>query len=123
VFLLTDREPALLPVLGPDLTLAHSQPARKALLDDLRADAGMSWVPQSAWLTKLEVDSAAADLNFDLAVDASGKESPSPVAAGLELHDVGGEGLPPIIWALTAASVAALVMVAVWLKRPQATQS
>jgi hypothetical protein len=90
VFLLTDHEPALLPAPFAGLALAHSQPASGALLDDLRSDDGMDWMPQSAWLTKLGVDSAAADLRFDLAVDTSGNDHPSPIAAGLQLPPAGG---------------------------------
>lgn len=85
VFLLTDDKPALLPVLVPGLNQTHSAPATRLLLDDLRADAGMSWMPDSAWLTKIEVDSTAADLKYDLAVDTSGNGNPSRVAAGLDL--------------------------------------
>lgn len=115
VFLLTDRQPALLPAPGAGLTLAHSQPATTALLNDLRADAGMAWMPQSAWLTKLQVDSAAADLRFDLAVDTSGRDSPSPIAAGLALPDVGRDGASAlsIVWpaaAMAAALIAAVVV-------------
>ena len=43
----------------------------------------MEWIPTSAWLSKVRVDAAAIQLNYDLAVDASGR-SPSRVAAGLE---------------------------------------
>jgi len=87
VYLLTDERPALLPALNNGLFLTHDQEANDLLLDDLRADAGMSWVPDSAWLTKLEVNSAAADLKYDLAVDTTNARSPSRVAAGLELPD------------------------------------
>jgi hypothetical protein len=89
VYLMTDSEPSLLPAPGAGLDLAYNQPASKLLLDDLRADAGMAWVPQSSWLTKLGVDSNVSDLRFDLAIDATGRGAPSPVAAGLV-------GLPPI---------------------------
>jgi hypothetical protein len=44
----------------------------------------MEWVPPSAWLTKLQVDSRAADLAYDLAIDASGQGTPSQLAAGLD---------------------------------------
>lgn len=84
VFLLTDQQPAFLPDAGTGLTLAHNAPARVQLLDDLRADDGMQWVPSSAWLTKLRVDTSAADLTYDLAVDASGQGTPSRLAAGLD---------------------------------------
>jgi hypothetical protein len=87
VYLLTDRSPALLPVPTGDngLSLDHSAPANVSLLDDLRSDRGMEWVPAKGWLTKVRVDAAAPQLAFDLAVDASGARSPSRVAAGLAL--------------------------------------
>jgi hypothetical protein len=87
VYLLTDRSPALLPVPTGDngMSLDHSAPANASLLDDLRSDRGMEWVPRKAWLTKVTIDAAAPQLAFDLAVDASGARSPSRVAAGLAL--------------------------------------
>ena len=90
VFLLTDRKPALLPGERDGMRLTHSDPATPLLLSDLRSDEGMGWVPESMWLTKLSIDSDAASMQFDLAVDASGYGHPSPVAAGLELPDLGG---------------------------------
>jgi hypothetical protein len=92
VFLLTDREPALLPGERDGLRLTHSDPATALLLSDLRSDDGMGWVPESMWLTKLSIDSDAASMQYDLAVDASGYGQPSPVAAGLQLPDLGGDG-------------------------------
>ena len=111
VFLLTDQQPAFLPDAGPGLTLAHNAPARVQLLDDLRADDGMQWVPPSAWLTKLSVDSSAADLAYDLAVDASGQGTPSrraagldPVQARLQLEGFGGQsGLALVLLGLPLA--------------------
>ena len=47
VYLLTDDEPALLPFDDPGLALAHSKRANDLLLDDLRSDEGMGWVPTS----------------------------------------------------------------------------
>jgi hypothetical protein len=87
VFMLTDRRPALLPVPTGDngLSLDHSAPATASLLDDLRSDRGMGWVPASAYLTKVRIDAAAPQLAFDLAVDVSGARQPSRVMAGLEL--------------------------------------
>jgi hypothetical protein len=87
VYLLTDRKPALLPVPTGDngLTLGHDAPATASLLDDLRSDRGMSWIPTSAWLTKVDIDAAAPQLGFDLAIDASGAGAPSRVMAGLDL--------------------------------------
>jgi hypothetical protein len=83
VFLLTDQAPSLLPGPRDGLALAHSAAATSRLLDDLRSDAGMEWVPQSAWLTELRVDSSVGDLRYDLAVDASGQGRASATAAGM----------------------------------------
>jgi hypothetical protein len=52
VFLLTDEQPELL-AGGPGLTLARSETASPLLLDDLRSDVAMEWVPQSMWLSYL----------------------------------------------------------------------
>jgi hypothetical protein len=91
VFLLTDTAPALLP--GPigrnGLKLQHSEPATESLLSDLRSDRGMEWVPEAAWLTKIQVDATAGQLRYDLAIDASGQGAPSRVQAGLQVS------LPP----------------------------
>jgi len=85
VYLLTDRRPALLPLArgANGLTLAYDRTASKSLLDDLRSDAGMTWVPGTGWLSQLRIDTTAATLSYDLAVDAQGR-SPSRVAAGLD---------------------------------------
>jgi hypothetical protein len=86
VYLMTDRKPALLPApTGDDgLQLEHSAPATQSLLDDLRSDRGMAWVPASAWLTKVGIDATVPQLGFDLAIDASGAGAPSRIMAGLD---------------------------------------
>ncbi len=86
VYLLTDRVPTILPAATTDsgLLLQHTAPASQSLLDDLRSDRGMEWVPERAWLMKLSVASLAGDLRYDLAVDTTGVGRPSRVAAGLE---------------------------------------
>jgi len=84
VYLLTDQRPALLPYpFANGMSLQHSAIATTPLLDDLRSDKGMGWVPQSGWLTKIAIDASASQLTYDLAVDARGT-SPSRVAAGLQ---------------------------------------
>jgi hypothetical protein len=107
VFLLTDRQPALLPGPGNGLVLEHSQEATDLLLDDLRADAGMGWMPESAWLTKLAVDSTAGDLLYDLAIDASGRNAPSRVDAGIDLPalEPSREGSSALVWVLLAVGL------------------
>ena len=69
VFLLTDAPPTL--HADPrDLRVERSEPASRSLLDDLRSDTGMRWVPESMWFTHLTVDSRAGRLRGDLAVGA-----------------------------------------------------
>jgi len=87
VYLLTDRAPALLPApTGANgIRLDHSAAASESLLNDLRSDRGMEWIPASGWLTKVAVDGEAAQLSYDLAVDASGAGRPSPVDAGFTM--------------------------------------
>ena len=46
VFLLTDTPP-LLHADARDLRVTRSEPASRALLDDLRSDKGMGWVPDA----------------------------------------------------------------------------
>jgi len=97
VYLLTDNPPRMLPnpsSAGNGLFLKHYAPASAELLADLRADAGMGWVPESGWLTKVAIDAAAADMTFDLAIDASGRGEPSAVRAGL----------PPVVDGIARAS-------------------
>jgi hypothetical protein len=100
VYLLTDRRPALLPAPadagGHGVALERSGPASAQLLADLRADKGMGWLPASGmWLSYLRVDSTAGELTHDLAVDASGRASPSPVAAGLAVPAAAPDGGAP----------------------------
>ena len=87
VYLLTDRTPALLPQpgtpLGFGLIPLASEQASPELLNDLRTDKGMEWVPQSMWFTAFRVGEQAGRLRYDLAVDASGRGRPSLVWAGL----------------------------------------
>jgi uncharacterized protein DUF2330 len=98
VYLLTDIEPTMLPApiapgfasklsaaSHPGLILQESAPASTSLLADLRSDKGMTWLPSDEmWLTYLRLDAEAGELDYDLAIDASGAGQPSPVAAGLE---------------------------------------
>jgi Uncharacterized protein conserved in bacteria (DUF2330) len=107
LYLLTERRPAMLPrpAAAGDrgVALEQSGPASTQLLGDLRADKGMGWLPASGmWLSYLRIDTTAGALTHDLAVDASGRDRPSPVAAGLAAPaaDVAGPGeeTPPAPW-------------------------
>ena len=66
------------------MRLDNSQAASQSLLDDLRSDRGMEWIPRDGWLTKIAIDAAAPQLSFDLAIDASGQGVPSWVQAGFD---------------------------------------
>ena len=121
VFLLTDERPAMLPdpngILGtPGLSLDHAAPASSQLLADLRSDKGMEWIPQRAWLTKVGINAAAADLRFDLAIDASGMGAPSLQDAGFA--PFGPAPVPPnstMVWVVLLGLALSLPLAAAWL--------
>ncbi len=84
VYLLTPDKPNLLPGPNDGLVQLASEWASKSLLDDLRSDKGMEWVPEKAYATYLRVGEEPEQLRYDLAIDAAGTGAPSPVMAGLE---------------------------------------
>jgi hypothetical protein len=136
VYLLTDVRPATLPAplapgaasalpkgIRPGLVLERSEPASSSLLADLRSDKGMNWLPSSnMWLSYLRVDARAGDLDYDLAVDASGAGRPAPVAAGLQPETTAGSSssgwFGPALW--TALALLVLLGVAGALERRRA---
>jgi hypothetical protein len=88
VFLLTENAPEMLPQPaldeGKGFVLARNEPASGLLLEDLAGDKGMGWLPtEDMWFSYLKIDVPASELTHDLALDATGYGSPSPVAAGL----------------------------------------
>ena len=121
VFLLTDEEPELL-AGGTGMTLDRSERASDLLLDDLRSDVGMDWVPEDMWLTYLTVDAPAAELDYDLAVSSRPGVTPSLADAGVPAPDAvpllpDGERGP--VWPIAAALGAGLgVLVVAWSRRP-----
>jgi hypothetical protein len=122
VYLLTDQAPALLPApTGSNgMRLDHSDRATQSLLDDLRSDRGMSWVPSDGWLTKVAIDGAAPQLSYDLAIDASGAGTPSYVQAGLASPApivIDNLGLVRLLLAATLAT-GVLLLVVVLGRRP-----
>jgi hypothetical protein len=115
VFLLTDDEPQLL-AGGRGLTLDRSEPASTALLDDLRSDEGMGWVPDEMWFTHLQLEAPAGELDYDLAVSADADTLPSVEAAGVSIEDAapvvppgGRSPWGPIALGVLAAAAVALV--------------
>ncbi len=90
VFMLTPDRPQLLH--GRGLQVSRSEPAGELLLDDLRSDVDMEWIPQEAWFTHIELRAQAEDLVYDLAVGVNG-EAPTLIDAGLApigTHDHAG---------------------------------
>ncbi|MEX0781399.1 MAG: DUF2330 domain-containing protein [Dehalococcoidia bacterium] len=129
VFLLTDEEPELLPGPRRGMVVTHSDAATDLLLDDLRSDENSDWIPESAWLTKLSINSRAKDLKYDLAVDATGNGTPSRIAAGLDRPPADqvptlplaveprGDGPNALAWAAGAGAVVLLLAVpALWVR-------
>jgi hypothetical protein len=119
VYLLTDRKPALLPSVDAlhGMRLTHSKPATASLLDDLRSDKGMGWVPKRGWLTRVDVDGPAGRVRHDLAIDASGQGTPSLVAAGLTLpalraDDVDGGAARTTLLIVLGVVMGALLVIA-----------
>jgi hypothetical protein len=95
------------PAFGSNgLVLDHFAPARTTLLDDLRSDEGMEWIPDRAWLTKVQVDAEAAQLQFDLAIDTSAARAPSAVDAGLTPLAVAGKAAG--LWVMNATLLLAV---------------
>jgi uncharacterized protein DUF2330 len=115
VFLLTEDQPQLM-AGGSGMTLDRSEQANALLLDDLRSDVNMEWVPEEMWLSYLTVDSPAAELDYDLAVSTRPGVTPSLVDAGvdqLEAVPVLPSAAGPATWPLFAALGAAAAVVAV----------
>jgi len=70
VFVLTEDQPDLL-AGGTGMTLERSEAASEFLLNDLRSDVAMEWLPEDMWLSYLSLDSPAAELDYDLAISAT----------------------------------------------------
>jgi len=113
VFLLTNQKPELL-AGGPGLTLARSEAASPSLLDDLRSDVAMEWVPPSMWLSYLQLTTRAGDLDYDLAVSADPSREPAVTDAGVGPAAAVPISLPnagPALWPLVAALATAVVTI------------
>jgi len=108
VFLLTDTRPTVL-AADRGVEVSRSEPASASLLDDLRSDRHMGWVPDSMWLSYYDVSTPAGDLRHDLAVSTHADTLPSARLAGFSVANasVGDDW-----WAPALLLVAPLVLVA-----------
>ena len=124
VFLLTDDKPGLL-AGGTGMTLNRSEQANELLLDDLRSDEAMEWVPRDMWLSYLQVDSPAGELDYDLAVSATNGVDPRFEDTGVSAPEVAAvtrNVAEANHWPLAVglgAGLAALFAVAWWSMRPR----
>ncbi|HJR86974.1 MAG TPA: hypothetical protein VJ930_04905, partial [Acidimicrobiia bacterium] len=117
VFLLTEDHPDLL-AGGTGMTLQRSEPASSFLLDDLRSDVGMEWVPEEMWLSYLSVDAPAGELDYDLAVSASAGERADFADTGVSAPEVISVASGQLaLWPIVTGIAAGLVVVAVGLSR------
>jgi hypothetical protein len=82
VFMLTDRRPQIL-AGDSGLQLVRSEAASTSLLDDLRSDVGMDWVPSSMWFSYLTVNASAGELHYDLASSVRPFHTPALKDTGL----------------------------------------
>ena len=91
--------------LGIATVAVHSDPDRRAPFVR-EADESVALGGASAAESYLRVDARAGDLDYDLAVDASGAGRPSPVAAGLDPAttpaSTDAAWFGPVVWAAVA---------------------
>ncbi|HSL27369.1 MAG TPA: DUF2330 domain-containing protein, partial [Acidimicrobiia bacterium] len=114
VFVLTPNDPGLL-AGGTGMTLDRSEPANALLLDDLRSDVGMEWLPAEMWLSYLRLDAPAAELDYDLAISATSGVAPDfadtgvPAPEAIDLRDPSGWAVWPVLAGIAAGSIVLLV--------------
>jgi len=106
VFVLTDGPPTSVPSVRDmaGMEVRASESASASLLEDLRSDRGMEWVPSGGmWLTALTLHTTAQTIDYDLSIDGGGPPR-SPLA-------------PATPWwtGWLAASVAVLGLGTLWL--------
>ena len=117
VFLLTDGDPDLL-AGGTGMTLERSEPASSFLLDDLRSDVGMEWIPEKMWLSYLSVDAPAGELDYDLAISANPGESADFADTGVAAPEVISVAQGAIaLWPIATGIGAGAVVLAILLSR------
>jgi uncharacterized protein DUF2330 len=78
LFFLTDEAPAIAP--APEkidgMRVAYNGWASEALIADLRSDKGTEWIPQTMWLTALEMNTQAHKVSYDLTAAVGGRLPP-----------------------------------------------
>jgi hypothetical protein len=105
VFLLTDDTPVVR-TGGPGTTVGRSEAAPTNLLDDLRSDQHMRWVPDHMWLTYLSIDAPARDIDYDLAVSTRPGVAPPARAVGIGLPGGPDASADDVPWDLAIPALA-----------------
>lgn len=120
VFLLTDNEPELL-AGGSGIGVQRSEAASEVLLDDLRADKRMGWVPEEMWFSYLTVDTKAGNLDYDLAISADPDEEPTIRDAGVAPASIVPLTIEDGDWpwwpTLAGVSVATVILTTILIRR------
>lgn len=83
LFVLTDRPPMLgVAAEYPGVEVKASRAAGSTLLQDLRSDRGMSWLPANGmWFTALTIHAPARAIAADLTIDSGGPIPPESPAS------------------------------------------
>jgi hypothetical protein len=123
VFLLTEGDPDLL-AGGTGMTLERSEPASSFLLDDLRSDVGMEWIPEKMWLSYLSIDAPAGELDYDLAISANPGERADFADTGVAAPEVISVASGAIaLWPIATGIGAGVVVLAILLSRRRRAMS
>lgn len=113
LFVLTDHAPSLSPQIWdmPGMELRAYGKASPSLLQDLRSDKGMSWLPAGGmWLTALSLHTPAGRIGYDLSIDGGGPPRPDVLVA---------HGSPWTWWLASVAGVlGTIALMALWRPVP-----
>jgi hypothetical protein len=104
LYVLTDDKPVFAPHVDSlsGMRIAYNQPASAQLLQDLRGDKGMEWVPSSGYLTALKLDAPASTVRYDLSIDGG-----VPVGAPIPLPAPSSNQW--LLWLAFASGMAAVI--------------
>ena len=117
VFLLTENDPDLL-AGGTGMTLQRSEAASSFLLDDLRSDVGMEWMPNEMWLSYLSIDAPAGELDYDLAISSNPGESADFADTGVSAPEVIAVDSGELaLWPIVTGIGAGIIVLTIGLSR------